>query len=160
SAHRRARTSPLHPRGCVVTGELGADHAGRLQPQRPVELERSLEVVDREGDHADPRFHHCALVTGSAPPPPPPAAPTPSRAASPSALRGAKGARHSPPCAAAYASSCQGWGWRGPPPVCRSCTSSAAMRALEVEGSKISTPKRWAPAYAAARARFFTTDLV
>ena len=90
----------------------------------------------------------------------PRAAPYPRRAARPSALRGAYGARHSPPCAAAYASSCQGCSWRGPPSVCRSCTSRAAISTFDVDGSNTSTPKRWAPAYAAASARFFTTDLV
>ena len=34
------------------------------------------------------------------------------------------------------------------------------MRTLVVAGSKTSTPKRCAPAYAAARIWFFTTDLV
>ena len=48
----------------------------------------------------------------------------------------------------------------GPPPVCRSCTSSAAISTLEVAGSKTSTPNRCAPAYAAASARFFTTERV
>ena len=48
----------------------------------------------------------------------------------------------------------------GPPPVCRSCTSSAAISTLLVAGSKTSTPKRCAPAYAAASARFFTTERV
>ena len=45
-------------------------------------------------------------------------------------------------------------------PVCRSWTSSAAISMLAVAGSKTSTPKRWAPAYAAASARFLTTDRV
>ena len=45
-------------------------------------------------------------------------------------------------------------------PATRSCTSSAAIKVLDVEGSKTSTPNRCAPAKAAARARFLTTERV
>ena len=42
----------------------------------------------------------------------------------------------------------------------RSCTSIAAMSVLAVLGSNTRMPKRWAPAQAAASARFLTTDRV
>ena len=74
----------------------------------------------------------------------------------PRALRGAYGWRHNPPCAAAYASSCQGCSRAGRP-ARRSWTSRAAMSVLLVAGSKTSMPKRCAPAYAAASSRFFST---
>ena len=66
---------------------------------------------------------------------------------------GSYAARHSPPCTAAHASSCQGWVCRGAAPI-KSWTRRAAIKTLDVPGSKTSTPKRCAPANAAASARF------
>jgi hypothetical protein len=41
-----------------ITRVFGSDHAGRREPESlPIEGKRPLEIVNRQGDQVNPRFH-------------------------------------------------------------------------------------------------------